>query len=46
MPITDYRAADALAVVSAIGLTGRLRAYWSRLFNRGPDSVEGHRVRD
>ena len=40
MPITDYGHYVAAAVV--LGVRGRLRAYWSRLFNRGEDSVEGY----
>ena len=42
MPITDYRAVEA-AVVAPIAWY-KLRAIWSRIKNRGPESVEGHRV--
>lgn len=49
MPPSDYK--DAVhhghaAVAAAPLLLIRLRAYWSRLFNRGPNSVEGHRILD
>ena len=47
MPPTDYRVlldGVAAAPLAAMGLRGRIRAYWSRIFNRGPESVEGHRV--
>ena len=45
MPPSDYGPALATAVAIP-GLRARLRAYWSRLFNRGDDSVEGHRILD
>lgn len=50
MPPTDYKVlADHgkhAAIVAPLLLTGiraRLRAWWSRLFNRGESSVEGYK---
>lgn len=50
MPPSDYKQlADhghhaALAGVLVLaGLRARLKAWWSRLFNRGKDSVEAHK---
>ena len=42
MPIGDYGNA-VFALPVAAGLRVRLRAWWSRLFNRGEDSVEGRK---
>lgn len=43
MPITDYLDTEAAeATTAAVPLWVTLRALWSRIRNRGSESVEGH----
>jgi hypothetical protein len=42
MPITDYRPVEAASVAPVI--LWRVRAWWSRLTKRGPDTVEGYKL--